>query len=368
MSGLAEKNRKAGINKETGKSKTKIAFLTFLFLLFIVISAPVIVRAAPESSQSGFISFIKAVFGFKDQPEKKSINTAQPINNSQNLAVLKAALNSDPLIGQGGGEINIIEENTLMPILGPEAALVENTNQDQSGQISIYAVKQGDTLTSIAKLFNVSVNTIFWSNNLTKKDRIIPGQTLVILPITGVKYEAQNGDTVEKIAEKFKGDIEEIIAFNNLSSNEKLEVGQMIIIPDGQLPYAQEITPSKIVPRGGPEYIGYYLRPISGGRKSQGLHGFNGVDLANYCGDPVFASAGGDVIVAQNYGWNGGYGKYLAINHPNGTQTLYSHLSSIIVSPGWHVVQGQVIGYIGSTGKSTGCHVHFEVRGAKNPF
>lgn len=342
--------------------------MTFLFLLFIIVSAPAIVQAAPESSQSGFVSFIKAVFGFKDQARQKPGNAAKPTNNSQNLAVLKAALNSDPLIGQGGGEINIIEENTLMPVFGPEAALVENTNQNQSGQISIYAVKQGDTLTSIAKLFNVSVNTIFWSNNLTKKDRIVPGQTLVILPITGVKYEVQNGDSMEKIAEKFKGNIEEIIAFNNLSLGEKLEVGQMIIIPDGQLPYIQETSPSKLVLHNGPEYIGYYLRPISGGRKSQGLHGFNGVDLANYCGDSIFASAGGDVIVAQDYGWNGGYGKYLVINHPNGTQTLYSHLSSIIVSQGWHVVQGQVIGYIGSTGKSTGCHLHFEVRGAKNPF
>lgn len=368
MSGSAEKSRKAGINKETGKSKTKITFLAFLFLLFIIIPPLAIVRAAPESSQSGFVSFIKTVFGFKDQIGQKSLGAVRPTNNSQNIAILKAALNSDPLIGQGGGEINIIEENTLMPVFGPESTLAENTSQNQSGQISIYAVKQGDTLTSIAKLFNVSVNTIFWSNNLTKKDRIIPGQTLVILPITGIKYEVQNGDSIEKIAEKFKGDIEEIIAFNNLSPGGKLEVGQIIIIPDGQLPYTQETGSSKIILRGGPEYIGYYLRPISGGRKSQGLHGFNGVDLANYCGDSVFASAGGDVIVAQNYGWNGGYGKYLAINHSNDTQTLYAHLSSIIVSQGWHVVQGQVIGYIGSTGKSTGCHVHFEVRGAKNPF
>jgi len=338
--------------------------LAFLFLIFIVVSALAIVQAAPESSQSGFVSFIKTVFGFKNQPEQKSISAAQPINNSQNLAVLKAALNSDSLVGQGGSEINIIEENTLMPIFGPEAVSAENINQNQFGQISIYMVKEGDTLTGIAKLFNVSINTIFWSNNLARKDRIIPGQILVILPITGIKYEVQKGDAAEKIAEKFKGDTEEIIAFNNLLPGGELEAGQMIIIPDGQLPYSQV----KFIPSEAPEYSGYYLRPISGGRKSQGLHGFNGVDLANYCGNPVFASAGGDVIIAQNYGWNGGYGKYTAINHLNGTQTLYSHLDSIVVSQGWNVVRGQTIGYIGSTGKSTGCHVHFEVRGAKNPF
>jgi murein DD-endopeptidase MepM/ murein hydrolase activator NlpD len=74
------------------------------------------------------------------------------------------------------------------------------------------------------------------------------------------------------------------------------------------------------------------------------------------------------VIISRPYGWNAGYGKYVVIKHPNGTQTLYSHLSSIIVNSGWHVIKGQVIGYVGSTGKSTGCHVHFEIRGARNPF
>ncbi|MDO8482413.1 MAG: M23 family metallopeptidase, partial [bacterium] len=73
-------------------------------------------------------------------------------------------------------------------------------------------------------------------------------------------------------------------------------------------------------------------------------------------------------IVSKNYGWNGGYGEYVVISHSNGTQTLYSHMSENITYPGMRVSQGQVIGYVGSTGKSTGSHLHFEVRGAKNPF
>jgi len=99
------------------------------------------------------------------------------------------------------------------------------------------------------------------------------------------------------------------------------------------------------------------------------LHGFknSGKDFATYCGAPIVASASGTVLVTYNQGWGGGYGLYVVIAHPNGTQTLYSHMSRIAVSAGWNVAQGQVIGSVGSTGKSTGCHVHFEIRGATFP-
>jgi len=110
------------------------------------------------------------------------------------------------------------------------------------------------------------------------------------------------------------------------------------------------------------------MRPIEGGRKSQKIHGYNAVDLANSCGTPVMAAASGDVLIGRGTGWNSGYGHYIVLVHPNGTQTLYAHLSENIATEGWHVTQGQVIGYMGTTGKSTGCHVHFEIRGAKNPF
>ena len=117
-----------------------------------------------------------------------------------------------------------------------------------------------------------------------------------------------------------------------------------------------------------PEFVGYYLRPIIGGRKTQGIHGYNGVDLAISCGQPVLATAPGQVIISKSTGWNTGYGKYTAISHPNNTQSLYAHMSKVFVEVGQAVTQGDAIGLIGSTGRSTGCHVHFEIRGARNPF
>ncbi|PIQ67135.1 MAG: hypothetical protein COV95_00370, partial [Candidatus Zambryskibacteria bacterium CG11_big_fil_rev_8_21_14_0_20_40_24] len=114
-------------------------------------------------------------------------------------------------------------------------------------------------------------------------------------------------------------------------------------------------------------YDGYYIKPVNG-RRTQGIHGYNAVDLGAPAGSPIFAAAPGVVIISRNSGWNGGYGRYIVIRHDNGTQTLYAHNSENIVYEGTSVVQGQVVGYVGSSGKSTGPHVHFEIRGAKNPF
>lgn len=238
----------------------------------------------------------------------------------------------------------------------------------QQDRIFTYIVSPGDTPGSIADKFGISLSTLLWANNIRNSNLIKVGDELIILPVSGVRYEVKKGDTIESIAKKFKGDAGEILGFNGLAIGEDPEVGSVVIIPDGEL--APSISPSPQPSRfaGLPEYRGYYMRPIIGGRKSRGIHGFNGIDLANSCGLPVFASAEGIVIIGRSSGWNGGYGRYIVISHPNSTQTLYAHLTSLLASVGQTVPQGALIGTIGSTGNSTGCHAHFEVRGAKNPF
>jgi murein DD-endopeptidase MepM/ murein hydrolase activator NlpD len=119
----------------------------------------------------------------------------------------------------------------------------------------------------------------------------------------------------------------------------------------------------------GPEQEGYYSNPLPGAILTQSIHGWNAVDLGAARGTPIHAAADGVVIVAKNNGaWNGGYGNYVVITHDNGTQTLYAHMSHTIVSSGETVSAGQTIGYVGMTGLTTGPHLHFEVRGAANPF
>jgi murein DD-endopeptidase MepM/ murein hydrolase activator NlpD len=185
-----------------------------------------------------------------------------------------------------------------------------------------------------------------------------------------VQHTVKKGDTPASIAKLYKADVDEIVSYNAFTEGAKLVAGDVVIVPDGELTPPPTLRGPTSVPRGtgGPEYAGYYLRPSLGGRKTQGLHGYNGVDLATFYGAAVFASAKGQIIIARANGYNGGYGSYVVVSHPNGTQTLYAHLSTVIVSEGQEVLQGQVIGAIGSSGKSTGPHLHFEVRGAKNPF
>jgi murein DD-endopeptidase MepM/ murein hydrolase activator NlpD len=236
-------------------------------------------------------------------------------------------------------------------------------------RISIYVVHKGDTLPAIAKMFDVSVNTIRWANDI-KGNTITVGQTLVILPISGISHTVKKGDTLASIAKMHKGDLEEIMSYNNLPKNAKLAIGDVIIVPDGEIsaPVSRPSGTGGGKGYSGPSYEGYYMRPIIGGVKTQGIHGHNAVDLASYSGAKIMASAAGIVLIARDSGWNGGYGDYVVIKHDNGTQTLYAHLSGIAVSTGDYVEQGDTIGYMGTTGRSTGIHLHFEIRGAKNPF
>lgn len=282
------------------------------------------------------------------------------------MPLLEAVPNLEVNAAKGGGDITIVNNNALLPDSGPLGTIADiGNNPPTQNQISIYVIHKGDTITGIAKMFGVSVNTIRWVNDIASDNKLKIGDTLVILPVSGIQYTVKKGDNLKDLAKKFNGDEDEIIEFNDLSSNILTE-GQIIIVPNGDYSEPEENKPtSPVVPQ---HFYGYYLRPIDGGRKSQGIHGYNAVDLANSCGTPVMAAASGDVIIARNYGWNAGYGNYIVISHLNGTQTLYAHLSKIIISPGWHVTKGQVIGYMGTTGRSTGCHVHFEIRGAKNPF
>ena len=286
--------------------------------------------------------------------------------NSQNMNLLEAYHNSDPT-GIGGPELAIVDDIAISPIV-EDARVFVDLGASGTGQISVYTVRKGDTLSGIAKMFGVSTNTIVWANDISN-GKIREGQELVILPITGVRHTIKKGDTLRSIANKYKADLGEILIYNGLSLDTKIVPGDELIIPDGQVSGAQSAIASRSsAPSAVQVSSGYYLRPIAGGRKSQGLHGYNGVDIAAPVGTPIYASADGTVIVSKKSGYNGGYGLYVVVSHSNGTQTLYGHMSRVDVNVGQRVNQGEVIGAVGNTGRSTGPHIHFEVRGARNPF
>lgn len=310
------------------------------------------------------------------KPERQT-NAVSGGSNLQTMALPKPAMNADPMAGRGGGEINIADNSALVPEEGPSGTIAD-IEKPKNSTISLYIVRSGDTLSGVAKLFNVSPNTIIWANDLPRGSVLQIGQKLVILPVTGVKYTVKKGDTLSSVAKRFGADVTEIATFNDITDG-NLTVGVDILIPDGEVaaaPVLSKNSSSKtgtiaIIsgPKGTAIQIGYYMVPLARYVKTQGVHGYNGVDLAAPVGTPILASAEGDVIVAKESGWNTGYGNYVVIRHANGSQTLYAHQSRVAVEGGQRVVQGQVIGYVGSTGKSTGSHLHFEIRnGIRNPF
>jgi len=245
-----------------------------------------------------------------------------------------------------------------------------NTQETKSGigTISEYVVVSGDTISKIASKFGVSVNTILWANNLSFSSYVKPGQQLLVPSMTGVVYKIARGDTLSKIAAKYGVPAVKIIEANGLST-ESLVVGQTLIVPGGQvIETAKPRTvvasrPAAAASNNAPiASTGRMLWPSSCQRISQYFKGWlhTGLDIACSWGTPLRAADGGRVSRVQYS--RTGYGYNVIIDHGGGIQTLYGHMSRIDVAVGQYVEKGEVIGAEGSTGRSTGPHVHFEVR------
>lgn len=323
--------------------------------------ASLIILGFPVLVHAGIFSFVTSIFAHaSDIPSGPS---------SQTIALLEAPLNINPSSSFDAEDITIVENSALLSNNDPVGGISENLkNTPSSDQISIYVVRSEDTLAGIAKMFGVTVNTIRWNNDISGST-ISPGQTLTILPITGIRHVVKKGDTVASITKLYSGDLDEVEKYNDLTKNSKLSVDDVVIVPSGEIAKAKVSTVSTKIKFSSTSSVtsGYFIRPTTG-PKTQGIHGHNGVDIAPSYGAPVVAAAEGKVIISKASGWNGGYGIYVVISHPNGTQTLYSHLSKNTVEADSYVEQGEIIGKVGNSGKVTGVHLHFEVRGAKNPF
>ena len=268
-------------------------------------------------------------------------------------------------------ELNTLQGNSLVPNAGRYADIVDdNDHIVDKDEIIKYEIQEGESLSLIAKDFGVSLNTIIWANNIKNVDAIKPGTVLKIPPVSGVIHKVKSGDTVSVIAKKYQAEIDDIISFNHLESDgTDLQIGDEIIVPHGKI--SATVTTSKSVTltrfSNLPKLNGYFSAPTSGYNWGH-IHGRNGVDIANKCGTPIYAAADGVVARIRNSGYNGGFGIYLMLTHANGTETLYAHHQKNLVSLGDKVKQGQQISLMGTTGRSTGCHLHFEVHGATNPM
>jgi murein DD-endopeptidase MepM/ murein hydrolase activator NlpD len=292
--------------------------------------------------------------------------------NSQTLPVLSAHGLATLTGGIGGGDI-VTEGDALVAVSGPSGTVADQIYTPTSDQISLYVVQDGDTLGHIAELFDVSTNTIRWANDISVRGTIKPGDVLTILPISSVQHKVVKGDTLKSIVEKYDGDLGETAVFNGLETDAKLAVGDTILIPGGELGHsstsgsssttAKPSTPSRPASTTNTSKDSSYFQRAWGGRVSQLFHGrYRAVDYAMPTGTRIGASATGTVIAAKASGWNGGYGNMVVLSHNNGSQTLYAHLSTVNVSVGQRVQQYDLLGLSGNTGRSTGPHLHYEIR------
>jgi len=276
----------------------------------------------------------------------------------------------------------LIAENLSNPWKQIEAApmtltSVENTGDETTTQISAkprsevveYEVQSGDTVSTIAEKFGISVDTIRWENNLTSIKDIKLGQKLRILPVTGILHKVTYGETIYTIAKKYQVDAQVIVdwPYNSFANDETfaLATGQTLIVPDGvkpkEVPTIPRIYYAQTPTAGTITGTGQFVWPTQGQMTQFFSWYHKAIDVANHAAPPVIAADSGTVIVA---GWpsNDGYGNRIMINHGNGYVTLYGHLQQIYVTAGEKVVRGQTIGKMGSTGRSTGTHLHFEIR------
>lgn len=260
------------------------------------------------------------------------------------------------------------DEVQSMDLFGDDSGIDTQVTVEHDG-IFEYVVQPGDTVSTIGQKFGVTQDTIRWQNNLQSVNAIKVGQTLQILPITGVAHKVKKGDTVESIAKYYDAESQAIIdyPFNTFVNDETFElaIGETLIVPDGVKPQevlwqpvarGRQTTPNA----GTVTASGSFVWPTQGIITQNFAWYHKGIDIANRAAPNVLAADAGTVVAA---GWDStGYGNKVMIDHGNGYKTLYGHMQKLFVVVGQTVRRGDAVGQMGSTGRSTGTHLHFEVR------
>lgn len=286
--------------------------------------------------------------------------------------LMGAGLISAPLVAVN---YPLISQTKSEPLDSPSAVLNTQTAADietvteesvkPRDKIIIYKVQKGDTVSLISQQFGISTDTIRWANDLKDIKDIKPDQELKILPVSGVMHKVSKGETIYKIADKYKANAQAIVDFPfnefiDLTSF-TLAIGTTVIVPDGVKPEEKPWSPPK--PVLGPIYAGggtgQFIWPTSGSI-TQGFSWYHpGIDIANRSAPAVLAADDGVVTLSAKESF--GYGWHIIIDHGNGYKTLYGHMQALYANAGDRVSRGQTIGQMGSTGRSTGTHTHFEI-------
>ena len=261
------------------------------------------------------------------------------------------------------------KEAQQQSIIVGENVFATQISEKPRDKIIDYTVQKGDTLSTIAKKFGIDEDTIKWANDMTS-DSIGIGDTLKILPVSGIAHKVAAGDTVYTIAKKYNTEAQKIVdfPFNDFSNPETFSLisGQILIVPDGIKPSERPTIrrqtyfatgPAASIPSGG------FTWPVRGGVSQFASWYHMALDITSDIGTPIIAAQSGTVTVVSVGGWDGGYGTNVWISDGSGSDSHYAHMSGVNVGVGQRVVGGKtVVGWVGMTGRTTGPHVHFEIR------
>lgn len=367
--------------------RQKLAHVIMILVVIIFVFSNLTAKSKADFSaeavgQTILASLVKSEF---DSPEEgqlveeffdeEAIISSTQQSYLENLSVVKV----EPMAlgGPGSeeeiGSLGIITQEGGV-LVKPDIAATKKVKRPRK-EIINYIVKAGDTISTIADEFEITVSTVLWENNLSAYSIIRPGDTLAILPVSGVIHKVASGESLTALAQKYNIPAEKILEVNRLSDSGQLAIGQKLIIPGGgKIAYAEAkpssysgfnvikdiieqdlLKPSKIK-----SFVGNMMNwPTLGKRITQYFSWrHHAVDIANKLGTPIYAADTGTVEYA---GWGKGYGNQIVVDHGGGKKTRYAHLSKFYTKKGDEVEKGEAIGAMGSTGRSTGPHLHFEI-------
>lgn len=363
-----------------------VAAATIFFMVFNLTQKTQAVSPQEMTGRTFLSEIISGEFGETDQLIEEYFDeeaTITPVQQTylDNLTAVRIQPTAEMAAPEEGALFEDTQGNTQGggAIVKPGLAATSRGQRPRESTID-YVVQSGDTVSTIAAQFGISVNTILWENNLSAYSLIRPGNKLAILPMTGVTHSVKRGDTLAAVASKYGIEVNVILEANKIASAEMLAVGQKLIIPGGRKVYvassqaAPSASAASIMDLFKPESLKSIISnklawPTVGARLTQYFSWrHHAIDIANKKGTPIYACDAGVIEVA---GWGTGYGNQIVIDHGGGRKSRYGHLSKFYVKKGEQVDKGEAIGAMGSTGNSTGPHLHFEyiVNGVKyNPL
>lgn len=313
--------------------------------------------------EEGKGSFVSSLYKQRGKSARKLIHTGMATLAGVGMIIAPVIAQEFP-----GRSVNPwdIESNPEVLSATSESGGIETlVSEKVRDSIKEYIVEEGDTVASISKKFGVDGDTIKWQNNLTG-DKIKVGQKIEILPVTGIAHKVSKGDTVYSIAKKYDSSAQAVVdfPFNTFSNDETFElaIGQIVIVPEGVKPQEAVVAPRirQLTPDAGSVVAsGNFVWPTNGTISQNYAWYHPGLDIANKKAPNVVAADSGIVVYSGCINW--GYGCHVIIDHGNGYKTLYAHFQQLFVKVGQSVGRGALIGQMGSTGRSTGTHTHFEI-------